>query len=343
MKNCGQTLNLVVFSIALLWAAQSHAGEALITKARSGGRLLIDQGAEAGLVVGTEVTIVRPPREAIIHPRTGENLGSPELRIGTGEITKTSARSATVKLQHSPLLAVQPGDIVRFITPEEEMIMDQEQSMARNEKAQEERQQLRTSVSELTRNIRKSQGTIGDLRSAIKRLDRIDESIKVQLRSINEDIIAMKEDIVALRETVNLMGAIPVSEEGEAASTWIEEEENIERLQGIIRDVIQEELPNVQPGAMPVAGEEEDLDDLGEEEEGEGEGEGEANPFYQQLWFYGVIAGVGLLAVLVWLYMKMNADDEEDEDEEDEDEEDEDEDEDYEIEEEEDIVVEETA
>ena len=78
--------------------------------------------------------IVRPPGESIIHPITGENLGAPELVIGRGEISKTSNRAANVQVGPGLLLSVRPGDIARFTTPEEEMLMDQERSVATEEK-----------------------------------------------------------------------------------------------------------------------------------------------------------------------------------------------------------------
>jgi hypothetical protein len=241
MSGFSRILNLVLLPMILLWAAESGAGEAYIKKAR-GNRLIIDQGAEAGLAIGMEVLIVRPPGEAVIHPVSGENLGSPEIRVGVGKVTKTSARAATVVIGRS-LLTVQSGDMVRFTTVDEEMIMDQERSMVQEERAQKERQQIKGNLSELTRNIKKTQGTINNLRGAIKRLDRIDETIKVQLRGINDDIHGMKEEISALKESVNLMGVLSVSEEKEGTEVWIEVEENQEVLKDIIRDVIEEERP----------------------------------------------------------------------------------------------------
>ena len=237
----GSTLLLALLSIALLQVTDSHAGEAYIRKAR-GNILTIDQGAEAGLVVGMEVIVIRPPSEAVIHPVTGENLGSPEIEIVAGEVTKTAARSASIKIRKRPLLSIQPGDMVRFMTSEEEMVMDQERSMAREERAQQERRQIKSNVKELTKNIRNTQGSINTLKSAISKLDRIDESIKVQLRGINEDIHMMKEEIIALKESVSLMGAVPISDHEEASGAWIDDEENKEILEGIIRGVVDDEL-----------------------------------------------------------------------------------------------------
>jgi len=336
---------LLALSFALTCATDSYAGEAFITKAR-GDILTIDQGAEAGLVVNMEVVVVRPPGEAVIHPVTGENLGNPEIEIVMGEVTKTAARSATVKIRKRPLLTIQSGDMVRFMTPEEEMIMDQERSMAREERAQEERRQIKSNVKELTKNIRNTQGAINSLKGAIGRLDRIDESIKVQLRGINEDIHFMKEEISALKESVSLMGAVPVSDQEESSGAWIESEENVEILEGIIRDVVDEELSK--GGAEPPTPTDADLPPL-EDESMIGEEEEEAS-FFEQYGIFALIA-IGLLLVIgaVLYYLKMNAGEDEDEDEDEDNNDDDldddldDEEEDFEIEEEDDIVVQETA
>ena len=92
----------------LLWAGAGYAGEALITKVR-GASLTIDSGAEAGLVQGMTVIIIRPPGEAVIHPITGENLGAPEGEIGSGEIAKISNRAASVRLGPGLLLRSSPA------------------------------------------------------------------------------------------------------------------------------------------------------------------------------------------------------------------------------------------
>ena len=224
--------------------------------------------------------------------------------------------------------------------------------MAREERAQEERRQIKSNVKDLTKNIRNTQGAINSLKGAIGRLDRIDESIKVQLRGINEDIHFMKEEISALKESVSLMGAVPVSDQEESSGAWIESEENVEILEGIIRGVVDKELSK---GGSVVAAEpptptDADLPPL-EDESMIGEEEEEAS-FFEQYGIFALIA-IGLLLVIgaVLYYLKMNAGEDEDEDEDnndddlddDLDDEEDDEEEDFEIEEEDDIVVQETA
>ena len=123
---------LALISVLVLLATGSHAGEGLITKVR-GSNLTVDKGAEDGLTVGMKATVIRPPTEAVIHPVTGENLGAPEIILGAGEITKISGKASNVNLAQRPLMRVRPGDLVRFTTPEEEMIMEQENAMVSQE------------------------------------------------------------------------------------------------------------------------------------------------------------------------------------------------------------------
>jgi len=110
-----------------------------ITKIR-GRTLTIDKGADDGLEVGLEVTIVRLPDEAIIHPLTEKNLGAPEIEIAGGRINKVYARAASIQLDSNPILSIRPGDMGRFLTMEEKMVMEQEVSTETVEQAARERQ-----------------------------------------------------------------------------------------------------------------------------------------------------------------------------------------------------------
>ena len=334
---------LALISVLLLLATGSQAGEGLITKVR-GSNLTIDKGAEDGLTVGMKVTVIRPPTEAVIHPVTGENLGAPEINLGPGEITKTSGRASNVNLAQRPLMGVRPGDLVRFTTPEEEMIIEQESAMVSKEKAQGERRALRGNISNLTKKIQATQRRISGLEGTLKRLDRMQQGFIVQLQGAHKDITLMKEDIDDIKESISLMGAVPVDEPGEVGGAGfdLQNEENLTELKDVVRSMIEElrrEIP------VQVMESEEDLDlgvdeDLDLEEEVE-----EEPPFYTQTWFFGIIGAIGILAVVAFLYMKMAAASEEDEeDEEDFEVEEEDEDEeDFEVEEEDDIIVEETS
>ena len=354
MRGFGLVPQLLLLPILVFAAVESDAGEAYIKKAR-GNKLVIEQGAEAGLEVGMEVTIVRPPGDAVIHPVSGENLGAPEIKVGTGQVTKTSARAATIVVSQA-LLNIQPGDMVRFTTVEEELILDEEVQRQRREQAQKERRQIQGDLSKLTQSIKRTQGTIKDLRNAIKRLDRIDENIKGQLRIINDDIHGMKEEIKGLKETVNLMGVVPVGAEGEIKDGLITEE-NREVLEEFIRGVMQEEMP--EPWEREAG--DPSVDDLAEEDDpdfADSEPLEEESSwwdiFEDKFWYVVVgVVGVLLLIAMALYYLKMKSDaekeddedddeDDDDEEEEEEDEEEEDDEEDFDVEDEEedDIVVE---
>ena len=228
------------------------------------------------------------------------------------------------------------------------MIIEQESSMVRQEKAQGERRQLRGSISGLTKKIKATQRRISGLEGTLKRLDRMQTGFIQQLQGAHKDITLMKEDIDDIKESIALMGAVPVDQPGEGGAGFdLENEENLTELKGVVRDVIEEfrsEIPiqEEEPEADIDLGEDTDLDleeEMLEEEE---------PPFYAQTWFFGLIGAIGILGVVAFLYMKMAAASEEDEedegDDEDDEEEEEDEDEeDFEVEEEDDIIVEETS
>lgn len=336
-------LNLALICLALAGSTVGHAGEALVTRVR-GSKMTIDMGAEAGLMVGMAVTIVRPPGESVVHPITGENLGAPEIEIGRGTISKTSGRVASVQIEGNALLTVRPGDVARFVTPEEEMIMDQERSIASTERNQEEHQEFRKGLSSLTSSLKSLQGRIGSLESLMKRVERVEDGFRVQLQGIHKDMNEMKDDIRNLKDQVALYGPVPVEGmvEGPEGGTPSLTEEDVEQ---IVRKVVDDLQPaavqaGVAPESLPPLPKEEDIS-LGLESEEE-----EA-PFYKQSWFiFGLIGVIGIGAVTAFLAMRMMASSEEDE-EEDEDEELEEDEEEMEIEveeaEEDDIVVEETS
>jgi|GEM_PF-577166 hypothetical protein len=360
MKVKGRIPVLVLLCLVLLGTSVSYAGEAFVTRVRR-SKLTIDQGAEAGLVVGMSVMIVRPPGEAVIHPETGENYGAFEIELGKGKISKTSGRSATIQVGDNLLMPVQPGFMVRFVTPEEEMLNEQDTAIAHQESAQQERQQIKSDVSRLTRSINKVQGDIGGLRKALQRLDRIEAALKTQINSINTDIQEMQGDIVGLKETVALMGAAPVllGNEGEQGGFNLEDEESRAQLEQVILGVVQKEIADKTVPAQPTMTEEDKMEMASEEDPFAVEDEIEGDPAEEQsamqkFWYLFLMLGIGIVGVVGYLvYMKMMEGGDEDEEEEEEEYEGDDEeyegddedDEEFEVEEDEedDIVVEETA
>ena len=190
MTRIGRALDPLVLAAALgLSAAASHAGEGFVIKVRGMG-LTIDKGAEDGMVIGMSVTVMRSPDEPVIHPIAGENLGSPEIEIADGEITKVSARASSIRLSRPALLPVRPGDIVRYTTADEQMVMEQQLA---TEIAEGERQVIRRETSRLARNIK-------GVERSIKRLERFDKDVvQPQFTRINKDIIAIKDELRELR------------------------------------------------------------------------------------------------------------------------------------------------
>ena len=340
MSKTQQTIAFAIAVVVTCWPHAGEAGQAFVTKIR-GTTLPIDKGAEEGLEVGLEVKVIRPPDEAIIHPLAGENLGSPAIELGAGEITKVSARASSIRLESSPILPVRPGDEVRYITPDEKMVMEQEMVTVTAEKAAAERTSIRNKASNLARTIGTIQGTIKALERSIKELRRFDNDVvKPQFNSINREMETIQAELKELRESVTLMGSVAIDGiEGEGGEGELTEMQ-IEKLQQLIDEklaLLQTQMPTgVVPGEPPPMLEDEEVP-LDPEVEEEGGG--------IPLWVYIVVIGIGILAVGFWLFQKMSAGGDDEEDEEDDDGDFEDDDEDLEIEdedEEDDIVVEET-
>lgn len=333
--------------MVLTMAAPATAGEAFVTKAR-GSTITIDKGADDGLEVGLEVVVVRPPAEAVIHPLTGENLGSPEIELVTGQVSKVSARAASVTLVAPPLLGLRPGDVARFVTIEEKMVLDQEMATDTAEKAASERSKIRSEAGKLARNISSIQGTIRGLERAIRELRRYDDDVvKPQFNSINKQIAEMRDELGELRTTVSLLNSVPIGEPGEGGEGTMTEEE-VEALRILIQDEIDKLSSQMAAVAPPPP-----VDDMAPPPIDEGMEEmalEEEAPFFLQAWFIIIIGALGIAGIAFFAYMKMAGGDEED-DEDDEDEEiieevEEDDDDEIEVdveEEEDDIVVEETS
>lgn len=303
MTRIGRTLAPLALAAALgPSAAASHAGEGFVTKVRGMG-LTIDKGADDGMVVGMSVTVMRSPDDPVIHPITGENLGSPEIEIADGEITKVSARASSIRLPRPALLPVRPGDIVRYTTVDEQMVIRQQLATETAEGAAQERQVIRSEASRLARNIK-------GVERSIKRLDRFDNDVvQPQFTRINKDIIAIKDELRELRETVILLGSVPDigAVTGEMPSELSEAE--AERLTELIQEVharlaAQQQEVEGELSSLPEAGP--PLPD-----------EARMGSFLSSLspWIFIIVGLVGLAAVGLWFFMRMS-DDEGDEDEE---------------------------
>lgn len=282
------------------------AGEALVTKVR-GSVVTIDAGLESGLVSGLTVELIRPPNEAVIHPITGENLGAPEVVLGQGTISKTSDRAANVKVDPGLIMAMRPGDIARYVTPEENMLVDQERSIATEEKNDQDHKIIRGEVSRLTKSIKNVQKRIGGLETVMKRVERVEEGFRVQLRSINTDVNTMKDDISDLKESVSLMGAIPIAglDEDTGDVVDLQSEENAGQIRDIVREFLEEEKASqidLEPIDDTLLDEDllqdsslSSLDEIGMEEED--------GAFYTSWWFIGLFLLIGIAAIAAYVYL----------------------------------------
>ena len=279
----------ILFLCAL--AQTADAGEALVTKVR-GLSLNVDKGADQGLVVGMEVVVVRPSGEAVIHPITGENLGSPEIRLAAGQVAKVSAGSGVVRLKGLPLMAVHSGDVIRFVaadSPTQAVAQQTRTEVARKEEA-EERQQLKSDVSGLTRDVKSIQTTIHTLENMVGRLEKVDERFRAQLKGISGDINGLRREMSQIRADVTALVSPKVGRlKGEKPDSLSSEQ--LDHLRQIIQEeirklraeippettvvhaapVVEEHHPEPEVHAEPTPHEEEHAEwEPAEEERGEG-------------------------------------------------------------------------
>ncbi|MEW6751539.1 MAG: hypothetical protein AB1505_11270 [Candidatus Latescibacterota bacterium] len=350
------------------------AGEARVTQVR-GSRLTVDAGSAAGLAMGMEVTLVRPPGEPIIHPITGENLGAPELALGRGLVTKASSRAASVDVEGGVLMVPRAGDVVRFASVEEEMVAAQEQVATAEETHRAEHKGIGEEIGRLAQGIKEVQGRIGSLEKVLQRIERVEEGFRVQLRGLNQDMTSMREDIRVLKEQVALYTP-PTPVKGIEEQKVQEPGLTVQQVEQIVQDALgkislqaapgpgtqttqvtpapQEPAYNAQytppPEVTTPPASVTDSIPLPDEVGTAVEPPPPSVPFWQKTWFLGGLGALGILAVAAYLYLRMSAASKEDEEEEDEeveeDEEEGEEEESVEVEaeeEEDDIVVEDTS
>ncbi|MCC7260941.1 MAG: hypothetical protein IT369_00330 [Candidatus Latescibacteria bacterium] len=359
MRYCWTALLLCVLAQA------AGAADAVVTKVR-GLSLNVDKGADQGLVAGMEVVVVRLPGEAVIHPITGENLGSPEIRLAAGDVAKVSAGSGVIRLKSLPLMPVHAGDVVRYVATETVGQVAEEQirvDVARREDAQE-RQQLKSDVSGLTRDVKNIQTTIHSLENMVQRLEKVDERMRAQMKGISTDVNALKREMAAIRETVATLVSPKVEKRHGESDTLTATQ--LDRLRQIIQEeitklraempppapettavavhtpAIEEHHPEPETHAEPEAQHEEAP--AQEEPPAEEEPPVEEVPFYTTTWFMATVGGIGVLGLGYYLFtfLKGRKGDEEEEEEEEDDEPDAEVEVEEDEEEEDDIVVEES-
>jgi hypothetical protein len=306
-----------ILATVLACTAPAEAGEGLVTKVRN-RTLAIDKGADDGLEVGLEVSVIRPPDEAIIHPLTGENLGAPEIEIGMGKISKVSARAASVQLEQAPIITIRPGDVARFVTLEEMMVMEQEMATETAEQAAKERGEIRSQSSRLARNIGSIQGSIRALEGTIRDLRRYHtDTAQPQFNAINKKILAMQEELRELKVTVTALNTIELQDITEGGVDGEPTPEQIERWRLLIQEEIDKlDVQLAQVQALPTEGV--DPEDLGMDPDMTGMEE--EKQIFQELWFWGLLGAIGLGGVAFWMYTRLAGESDEDEEDDEDDE-----------------------
>ena len=202
--------------VGLLAGATSlYGAQAKVVKVKEKA-VHIDVGSDRGIEVGMLADIYRQA-EPIIHPVTGENLGSPRVKIGRIEIRKVESTSAVGYLlnQYAPVL---PGDTAEGIeidpTPEEEMQAD----------VNEARAEIKALARSLADEIKANQKAIADLRrigSSEWRLTSLINTVK----NMRERMVSIESKLTTLEEQqmeiiaqdtaeVDRMGMADVSELG---------------------------------------------------------------------------------------------------------------------------------
>ena len=206
--------------VGLLAGATSlYGAQAKVVKVE-GKTVHLDVGSDRGMEVGMLADIYRQA-EPIIHPVTGENLGSPRVKIGRIEIRKVEPTSAmgTILNQYAPVL---PGDTAEGIdidpTPEEQMQAD----------VNEARAEIKALARSLADEIKANQKAIADLRRTLRRIgssERRLTSLINTVKNMRERMVSIESKLTTLDEQqmeiiaqdtaeVGMMGPADVSELG---------------------------------------------------------------------------------------------------------------------------------
>ena len=101
-----------IFQILLLLALPAGLSAAEVQIARvEKNALRIKAGSAQGLKPGMKFDVLRQ-EEQMVHPITGEQLGSPKVKIAEAQITKVYRTSALARVTSS-YAPIEPGDLVR--------------------------------------------------------------------------------------------------------------------------------------------------------------------------------------------------------------------------------------
>ena len=278
----------------------------------------IGVGMDREVKVGTVAEIYRQT-EPIIHPVTGENLGSPKVKVAEIEIAKVGPTfsSGSYVVQYAP---VKVGDLVEGLevapTPEEQV---------RSEVA-DARAEIKALAMSLAQEIKANKKGIDDLRGTLRRLS----SSERRLTNLINAVANVRERMVVIEGQVRNLEAkqqaiieqdsaevqalsaenwheLNVLRRGDEEAIYLKVGDRFYRLSFDEDRLIEETpMPMAAAGAaaMPAGDAEDDMSSekgLFDEESTEEE---EATPWYLEYWWIAPIAGL-LGAVLLFVLKAM--------------------------------------
>lgn len=187
--------NYIIFSVLvglLTGSTVLYGAKARVIKVQE-KMIHLDLGSERGVQVGMLADIYRQTK-TIFHPVTGENLGSPRVKIGRIEIRKVEPMSAVGYLVNQ-YANVFPGDLAEGIkiapTIEEKTRTDLDEAQL----------EINTLARNLANEIKVNQKTIGDLRRTLRRIG----SSERRLTSLINTVKNMRERMVSIESKVTTL------------------------------------------------------------------------------------------------------------------------------------------
>lgn len=91
---------------------------ARVVRVASGGQIFLDAGGIDGLQLGDVLTVYRPDWGAALQASgSGAALGLPESVVGQAALVQVQPNLAIAQMRSDHPVTVNPGDIVRFVTP----------------------------------------------------------------------------------------------------------------------------------------------------------------------------------------------------------------------------------
>lgn len=188
------TIILMLVCPAVLFAALPETPVAKADKKT----IRLQAGTNQGLKAGMRLDVFRQ-EERIIHPITGEELGSPKVKIAEVQITKVYRTTAIGKItmSYAPIAA---GDLVREAgsIPMQPAEMPVSGASAEKKAMPIPSDDAREMAERLTREIADLQSNISSLSRTLGRIAKIESSIA----KMRGDIGAMESNISSLKQEV---------------------------------------------------------------------------------------------------------------------------------------------